>query len=64
MSASDISDRLGHFHLPDAWIYSNNTPCIDTTISVTNLNIIPSSESQAKQLENQKEIISQLGLQV
>jgi hypothetical protein len=63
MSASDISYRLGQFHLPNAWIYEENT-YIGHTISVTNLNIIPSSESQARQLENQKEIISQLGLQV
>jgi hypothetical protein len=52
MSASDISDRLGSFHLPDAWIYDRNSTYIGRTISVTNLNIIPSSESQAKQLEN------------
>ena len=62
MSRQDISDRLGTFDLPDAWIYDR--AYIDHTISVTNLNIIPSSESQARQLENQKEIISQLGLQV
>ena len=64
MSASDISNRLGYFHLPDAWIYERNSTYIGHTISVTNLNIIPSSESQAKQLEDQKVIISQLGLQV
>lgn len=64
MSSQDISNRLGAFHLPDAWIYESSSTYIGHTISVTNLNIIPSSESQAKQLESQKEIINQLGLQV
>lgn len=63
MSHRDISDRLGHFDEPGAWVYSDELYA-DTTISVNNLNIIPSSESQAKQLENQNEIISQLSLQV
>lgn len=64
ISSFDIDNRLEYFHLPDAWIYDDYCTCTGQTISVTNLNIIPSSESQAKQLENQKEIINQLGLQV
>ena len=63
MHGSDIKDRLSYLGDEAAWLY-NEPHYIGHTISVTNLNIIPSSESQARQLENQKEIINQLGLQV
>lgn len=63
MRGFDIKGRLSYLGDETAWLY-NEPHYIGHTISVTNLNIIPSSESQARQLENQKEIINQLGLQV